>query len=93
MARAVENSLKALGTDYIDLYQLHSPKPRWPTEQTMGHLLRLRDSGKIRYIGVSNFSSEQTLEDGAPEGALGPLEEVGRVPGRDQRDLGGPLGH
>ena len=62
MARAVENSLKALGTDYIDLYQLHSPKPRWPTEQTMGHLLRLRDSGKIRYIGVSNFSAEQTLE-------------------------------
>ena len=60
--RAVENSLKALGTDYIDLYQLHHPQPCWPIEQTMGHLLRLRDEGKIRYIGISTFSAEQTVE-------------------------------
>ena len=61
MERAIENSLKALGTDYIDLYQLHSPNPEWPIEQTMERLLRLRDAGKIRYIGISNFSAEDTL--------------------------------
>ena len=62
MAAAIENSLSALGTDYIDLYQLHSPSPDWPIAQTMENLVRLRDSGKIRYIGVSNFSPEQTAE-------------------------------
>ena len=62
MTRAVENSLRALGTDYIDLYQLHSPSPEWPVADTMENLVRLRDSGKIRYIGVSNFSPEQTEE-------------------------------
>ena len=59
---AVENSLKALGTDYIDLYQLHEPQALWPIEQTMEQLLRLRDAGKIRHIGVSNFSAGETLE-------------------------------
>ena len=62
MNRAVENSLRTLGTDYIDLYQLHSPQPQWPIEETMAGLLKLREQGKIRYIGVSNFSAEQTLE-------------------------------
>ena len=62
MNRAVDNSLRALGTDYIDLYQLHSPQPRWPIEETMAGLLKLRDQGKIRYIGISNFSAQQTLE-------------------------------
>ena len=62
MARAVENSLRALGTDYIDLYQLHEPQPDWPIQQTMERLLRLRGSGKIRAIGISNFSAEQTSE-------------------------------
>ena len=59
---AVENSLRALSTDYIDLYQLHSPEPQWPIEETMGHLLDLRDRGLIRFIGISNFSAEQTPE-------------------------------
>ncbi|NQU96925.1 MAG: aldo/keto reductase [Chloroflexi bacterium] len=62
MTEAIENSLRQLQTDRVDLYQIHSPKPRWPVEETMGELLRLRDSGKIRYIGVSNFSAEQTKE-------------------------------
>ena len=60
--RAVENSLRALGTDYIDLYQIHHPQPQWPIEQTMEHLVRLRDRGKVRHLGISNFSAEQTLE-------------------------------
>ena len=59
--RAIEGSLKRLGTDYVDLYQLHSPKSE-PIEETMGQLVRLRDAGKIRYIGISNFSAEQTRE-------------------------------
>ncbi len=62
MTSAVETSLRTLGTDYIDLYQLHSPSPVWPIADTMENLVRLRDAGKIRYIGVSNFSPEQTEE-------------------------------
>lgn len=59
MNRAIENSLRALQTDYIDLYQLHGPRPETPIEQTIGGLLKLKEQGKIRYIGVSNFSKEQ----------------------------------
>ena len=62
MAAAIQNSLRALGTDYVDLYQLHSPNPGWPIEETMKGLVALRDSGKIRYIGISNFSAQQTRE-------------------------------
>ena len=60
--RAIESSLKQLGTDYVDLYQLHAPVPDPPIEKTMGHLLRLRDAGKLRYIGISNFPAEETRE-------------------------------
>ena len=62
MTSAIETSLRTLGSDYIDLYQLHSPSPEWPIADTMENLARLRDTGKIRYIGVSNFSPEQTQE-------------------------------
>jgi len=62
MRNAIENSLTALGTDYIDLYQLHSPQSHWPIEETMGGLLRLKEEGKIRYIGISNYSPDQTQE-------------------------------
>ena len=59
MSRAIENSLRALRTDYVDLYQLHGPQPDYPLERTMAGLLKLREEGKIRFIGVSNFSAEQ----------------------------------
>ena len=59
MSRAIENSLRALRTDYIDLYQLHSPQPEYPIEKTMEGLLKLKKQGKIRCLGVSNFSAEQ----------------------------------
>ena len=62
LASAIEDSLRALETDHVDLYQLHGPRPETPIEETMERLLRLRDSGKIRYIGLSNFSAEQTRE-------------------------------
>ena len=60
--KALDNSLRALRTDYVDLYQIHGPKPEWPIEDTMGELVKHRDEGKIRYLGVSNFSAEQTEE-------------------------------
>ena len=62
MTSAIENSLRSLETDYVDLYQLHSPRPATPIEETMANLEKLRDEGKIRYIGVSNFSGEQHRE-------------------------------
>jgi myo-inositol catabolism protein IolS len=62
ISEAIENSLASLGTDYVDLYQLHSSKPEWPIEDTMAELQKLKDQGKIKYIGVSNFSGDQHRE-------------------------------
>ena len=57
----VEQSLQRLGTDYIDLYQLHWPDPNTPLEETAKGLQALLDSGKIRYIGLSNYSTKDAL--------------------------------
>jgi len=57
----LHGSLKRLNTDYIDLYQCHWPDPRIPVEETMGALLKFREQGKIRHIGVSNFSGVELL--------------------------------
>ena len=54
LARAVEASLRRLGTDYIDLYQTHWPEPGLPYEETLAGLTRLVEAGKIRYAGCSN---------------------------------------
>jgi aryl-alcohol dehydrogenase-like predicted oxidoreductase len=56
LTRAVEGSLKRLGTDYIDLYQLHAFDATTPIEEALGTLDDLVRAGKIRYIGCSNFS-------------------------------------
>jgi aryl-alcohol dehydrogenase-like predicted oxidoreductase len=56
ITRAVEGSLKRLGTDYIDLYQLHGFDALTPIEEALGTLDDLVRAGKIRYIGCSNFS-------------------------------------
>ena len=53
---AAERSLRRLGTEYIDLYQLHWPNYTVPIEESMGALEELVDAGKVRFIGVSNFS-------------------------------------
>lgn len=53
--RAAKSSLKRLGTDCIDLYQIHWPDPGVPIRETMRAMETLVDSGKIRFIGVSNF--------------------------------------
>jgi aryl-alcohol dehydrogenase-like predicted oxidoreductase len=60
--RAAEDSLQRLGTDYIDLYQLHEPDPTVPIADTLGALDELVKAGKVREIGCSNFSPEQLRE-------------------------------
>ncbi|GAA4848929.1 aldo/keto reductase [Paenibacillus vulneris] len=57
--RALENSLRRLQTDYIDLYQVHGFDPETPLEETLGALDDLVKEGKIRYIGCSNFAAWQ----------------------------------
>lgn len=55
--QAAEASLRRLGTDYIDLYQLHWPDPETPLEETLRALDDLVRQGKVRYLGCSNFSA------------------------------------
>jgi len=57
---ACERSLQRLGTRYIDLYQVHWPNPRIPIRETMGAMEKLVNDSKVRYVGVSNFSVEET---------------------------------
>src|SRR5690606_11988742 len=74
---ACERSLANLGTDVIDLYQIHWPagtfgSARVPLEESMEALVRLREQGKIRAIGVSNFDREQL----GHACALGPVDAL-----------------
>jgi aryl-alcohol dehydrogenase-like predicted oxidoreductase len=62
VARAVEDSLRRLGTDRIDLYILHTPDPTVPIADTLGALDKLVREGKVREIGCSNFSVDQLRE-------------------------------
>jgi diketogulonate reductase-like aldo/keto reductase len=60
--QAAESSLRHLGTDYIDLYQIHWPNSSVPIKETMRAMEALVDSGQVRYIGVSNFSVKELEE-------------------------------
>jgi aryl-alcohol dehydrogenase-like predicted oxidoreductase len=60
--RAVEDSLRRLRTDWIDLYQLHRPDPRTPIEETLRALDDLVRQGKVRYVGCSNLPAWQVVE-------------------------------
>lgn len=62
LRRGVESSLRALGVEHIDLYQVHWPDPRVPQEETAGALQELVDEGKIRHAGVSNYDVPQMEE-------------------------------
>jgi aryl-alcohol dehydrogenase-like predicted oxidoreductase len=58
----VENSLRRLGTDWIDLYQMHRPDPGTDIDETLGALTDLVHQGKVRYIGSSSFSAGEIVE-------------------------------
>ena len=60
--REVENSLRRLGTDYIDLYQVHRPSANTDLDETLGALSDLVHQGKVRYIGSSSYSGSQIVE-------------------------------
>jgi aryl-alcohol dehydrogenase-like predicted oxidoreductase len=60
--RAVEASLRRLRTDYLDLYQLHTPDPATPIEETLCALAELIAEGKVRYLGSSNFAGWQIAD-------------------------------
>ncbi len=62
LRQGVEGSLRNLGVERIDLYQVHWPDPNTPFEQTGEALDELREEGKIAHVGVSNFSAEQMAE-------------------------------
>ena len=55
----MENSLRALDVEYVDLYQIHGWTPQYPTEESMETMTRLQEEGKTCYIGVSNFNAAQ----------------------------------
>ncbi len=71
VARALDDSLRRLGTDHIDLYQLHQPDPATPVADTLAALDEQRVRGKIREIGCSNFSVDQLRQaaDAVAQGA------------------------
>jgi len=66
--QAVEDSLRRLATDHIDLYQIHRPDDSTPIADTLGALDELVKAGKVREIGCSNFSAEQLREAAAAPG-------------------------
>jgi aryl-alcohol dehydrogenase-like predicted oxidoreductase len=72
--RAVEHSLRRLRTDHIDLYQIHTPDPVTPIEETLEALSELVRAGLVRYLGHSNFSGLQTAR------AAATAKELGAVP-------------
>jgi diketogulonate reductase-like aldo/keto reductase len=65
--RAADESLKRLRTDYIDLYQIHGPNEEIPVGESLGAMEDLVDAGKVRFVGVSNFSLAQLR---AAQGAM-----------------------
>ncbi|MCP3760905.1 aldo/keto reductase [Domibacillus sp. A3M-37] len=62
LKKAVEEALGRLQTDYIDLFYIHFPDEQTPKDEAVGALKEMKDAGKIRHIGVSNFSLEQLKE-------------------------------
>jgi aryl-alcohol dehydrogenase-like predicted oxidoreductase len=102
----VDDSLRHLGIDHIDLYQVHWPDPETPIEETAGALDELVQAGKIRHAGVSNYSAEQlaTFEAARPVETLQPPYHLFRrdiegdaLPWAREHDVGvlvySPLAH
>ncbi len=78
----IELSLKRLKTDYIDLYQVHWPDESTPIKETMDTLLDIQKTGKIRYIGVSNYSVDQ-MEESLKYGQIISLQSMYSMLERD----------
>ena len=76
LTTAIESSLKRLGTDYIDLFQLHGFDARTPIEETITTLDTFVRAGKIRYLGVSNFSGWHLMKSLAIADRLGAARYV-----------------
>jgi aryl-alcohol dehydrogenase-like predicted oxidoreductase len=106
LRKGVESSLSSLGTDYIDLYQVHWPDPNTPPEETGQALEELVKEGKIRHAGVSNYDVEQmqSLARFGPVETLQPPYHLFRrdieetiLPYTAEHDIGvlvyGPLAH
>ena len=70
---AIDASLRRLGTDYVDLYQLHGPDPETPIDETLRALEDVVRAGKVRYVGCSNFVAYQVAR------AIGRSEALGIV--------------
>jgi aryl-alcohol dehydrogenase-like predicted oxidoreductase len=106
LREGVEQSLRHLGVEAIDLYQVHWPDPDTPFEETGAALRQLQDEGKIRHVGVSNFSPEQMEElsrtvqvetDQPPFNLFNRAIERDLLPWCHENDVGvmvyGPLSH
>jgi aryl-alcohol dehydrogenase-like predicted oxidoreductase len=103
LREGVEESLRLLGVEAIDLYQLHWPDPEVPFESTAAALQELVDEGKIRHVGVSNFSADQMEQLGMVETLQPPYHlfkrdiEESVLPYCREHDVGvlayGPLAH
>jgi aryl-alcohol dehydrogenase-like predicted oxidoreductase len=106
LRRGVEESLRALGVDYLDLYQVHWPDPNTPFAEAAEALRRLCEEGKLGHIGVSNFSVAQMAEFAGtrPVETLQPPYHLFRrdieadvLPYASEHDIGvlvyGPLAH
>lgn len=78
--RACEASLRRLGTDYIDLYQVHRPSPDIPVDETLGALTDLVKAGKVRYIGCSTHPAWMVMEALATSERLGLARYVSEQP-------------
>ena len=97
--RAVEASMRRLGTDWIDLYQLHTPDPKTPIEETLAALSELVSEGKVRYIGSSNLTGWQvvdadwTARDGGFESFISAQNEYSRLARSAEKELIPALEH
>jgi aryl-alcohol dehydrogenase-like predicted oxidoreductase len=80
LTRALDASLRRLGTDYIDLYQLHSFDPATPLEETMETLAGFVRAGKVRYLGCSNFTAVQIVEAQWAAARVGGVALIGLQP-------------
>jgi aryl-alcohol dehydrogenase-like predicted oxidoreductase len=94
IAEEVEESLRRLQTDYIDLYQSHRDDPDTPMEEVLGAYARLIEQGKVRAIGASNFTPERLAESLAASRKLGlpryeSLQPIYNL--HDRSTLEGPL--